>query len=108
MSFKVSDKNLLKRYLKIWKKISSLARKNFDNETVCCDMDKYIKTKIKPYGGNVTKSLQDKKIPEENTSCKCFSLIMLNSVIKVNTNYYPQTLLEKCKYSWKSVDVVLC
>ena len=58
-------------------------------------MDKYIKTKIKPYGGNVTKSLQDKKIPEENTSCKCFSLIMLNSVIKVNTNYLPSNTLGK-------------
>ena len=28
----------------------------------------------------------------------CLSLIMLDSVIRVNKKYYPQTLLEDCKY----------
>ena len=45
-------------------------------------------------GDNVNTNIQDKKVPKENTSCKCLSLIMLDSVIKVNKNYYPQTLLE--------------
>ena len=40
-------------------------------------------------------------MPKENTSCKCFSLIMLDSVIKANKKYYPQTLLEECKYEVK-------
>ena len=40
-------------------------------------------------------------MPKENTSCKCFSLIMLDSVIKANKKYYPQTLLEECKYEIK-------
>ena len=35
-----------------------------------------------------------KSLPKENTSYKCFSLIMLDSVIRVNKKYYPQTLLE--------------
>ena len=30
--------------------------------------------------------------------CKCLSIIMLDSVIKANKKYYPQTLLEECKY----------
>ena len=29
---------------------------------------------------------------------KCLSLIVLDSVIRVNKKYYPQTLLEECKY----------
>ena len=29
---------------------------------------------------------------------KCLSIIMLDSVIKANKKYYPQTLLEECKY----------
>ena len=29
------------------------------------------------------------------------SLIILNSAIRVNKKYYPQTLLEKCKYKIK-------
>ena len=39
-----------------------------------------------------------KKIPKDNTSCKCLSLIMLDSVIKLNKNYYPQIFLEECEY----------
>ena len=38
-------------------------------------------------------------MPNENTSYKCLSLIMLDSVIRVNKKYYPQTLLEECKYA---------
>ena len=42
-----------------------------------------------------------KKIPKEQTICKYLSLIMLNSIIRVNKKYYPQTLLEECKYRIK-------
>ena len=44
---------------------------------------------------------QGKKIPKENASFKCFSLIMLGSVTRANEKYYPQTLLEECKYEIK-------
>ena len=40
-------------------------------------------------------------MPKENTSGKCLSLIMLDSVIRVNKKYYPETLLEECKYEMK-------
>ena len=43
-------------------------------------------------------NFQSKKVPKENASYKCLSLIMLDSVIRVNKRYYPQTLLEECKY----------
>ena len=35
---------------------------------------------------------------KEKVPCKCLSIIMLDSVIKANKKYYPQTLLEDCKY----------
>ena len=42
---------------------------------------------------------------EKNTKriciIKCLLLIMVDSVIKVNKKYYPQTLLEKCEYEIK-------
>ena len=50
MSFKVSDKKLLKNYTKIWGGVSSLICKEFGSEFVYGDGDKYIKTKIKLYG----------------------------------------------------------
>ena len=73
----------------------------FDSELVYGDSDKYIKTKIKSYGDKVNINFQGNKIPNENASHKCLSLIMLDSVIRVNKKYYPQTFLEKCKYRIK-------
>ena len=72
-----------------------------DSEPVYSDNDKYIKTKIKIYGGYVNSNFHGKKMPKENTSGKCLSLIMLDSVIRVNKKYYPETLLEECKYEMK-------
>ena len=50
------------------------------------------------YGFRVNTNFQGKKMPKENASYKCMSLIMLDSVIRVIKKYYPQTLLEECKY----------
>ena len=36
-------------------------------------------------------------MPKEKAPCKCLSITMLDSVIKANKKYYPQTLLEECK-----------
>ena len=49
MSCKVNGNNLLKKYAKIWKKVSSLMHIVFDSEPVYGDNDKYIKTKIKTF-----------------------------------------------------------
>ena len=96
ISFKVSHNKLLKKYNKIWEKVGNLL--NIEFEPVYGDVDKYIKTKIKMYGDRVYTNFQGKKVPKENASYKCLSSIMLDSVIRVNRKYYPQTLLEECKY----------
>ena len=98
MSFKISDNKLLKRYNKRWKKISNLLNIEFDSKPVYDGNDRYIKTKIKMYEDTVNTDFQDKEVPKENASYKCLSLIMLDSVIRVNKKCYPQTLLEECKY----------
>ena len=79
MSFKISDKKLPKNYTKIWEKISSLIGKEFDSEHVYGDNDKYIETNAKSYGDKINTNFQGKKIPKKNLSCKCLSLIMLDS-----------------------------
>ena len=38
----------------------------FESEPVVGDNDKYIKTKIKLYGGKINTNFQDKQIPKEN------------------------------------------
>ena len=79
-------------------KISNLMNIEFDSEPVYSDNDKYIKTKIKMYEDRVNTNFQGKKVPKENASYQCLSLIVLDSVIRVNKKYYPQKLLEECKY----------
>ena len=75
----------------------------FDSKPVYGDDDRYIKTKIKIYGASVNKNFQDKKMPKEKPPCNCLSIIMLDSVIKAKKKYYPQTLLEECKYEQKRI-----
>ena len=45
ISFKVSDNKLLKKYNKIWEKISNLMNTEFDSEPVYGDNDKIHKGK---------------------------------------------------------------
>ena len=103
MPFKISDKQLLKKYNQIWKRVEKLLKIEFDSEPVYGDNDKYIKTKIKIYAVSMITNFQSKKIPKEKVPCKCLSLIMLDSVIKTKKKYYPQTLLEECKYQPEKV-----
>ena len=98
MSFKVGDNNLLKKYNKIWGKIGNPLNKDFDSEPVYGDNDKYIKAKIKMYEDRVNKNFQGKRVPKENATYKCLSLIMLDPVVGIDKKYYPQILLEECKY----------
>ena len=70
MSFKISDKKLLKKYNQIWKIVEKVLTIEFDSKAVYGDDDKYIKTKIKIYGGSVNKNFQDKKMPKGKAPCK--------------------------------------
>ena len=101
MSFKMTHNKLLKKYNKIWEIVSNSLSTKFDSEPVYGDNDKYIKTKRKSYGDKINTNVQGKKIPKENASYKCLSLIMLDSVIRANKRYYSQTFLEECKYQIK-------
>ena len=100
ISFFADDKHFLKEYTKVWEKIKDLIGKKFDAEPVYSD--KYIKTKIKSYNNDIRTNIHGEgnsgKVPKENCSYKCLSLISLNSVIQMGKKYYPQTLLEECKY----------
>ena len=92
MSFKINDKQLLKNYNQIWKRVEKLLKIEFDSEPVYGDNCKYIKIKI--YAGSMITNSQDKKISKGKKPWKCLSIIMLDSVIKVKKKYYPHTLLE--------------
>ena len=60
MSFKAIDNKLLKKYTKIWERVSSLMKIKFHRESVYGDNGKYIKTKLKLYGDEVDTNFQGK------------------------------------------------
>ena len=103
MSFKITDKQLLKKYNQIWKWIEKLLKIEFNSEPVYGDNDKYIKTNIKIYAGSMITNFKSKKMPKEKVLCKCLSIVMLDSVIKAKKKYVPQTLLEECKYEQENI-----
>ena len=74
-------------------KIEELMKINFESNLVYGDDVKYIKTKINIYVGSVITNFHNKKVPKEKAPCKCLSIIIIDSVIKANKKYYPQTLL---------------
>ena len=99
MSLIVKDKQLFKNYNKIWEKIESLMRKKFDSKPFYGNDDNnYIKTKIKTFKDSIITNFHNKKVPEEKIPYKCLLIIALDSVIKTDNKYYPQTFLEECIY----------
>ena len=98
MSFRVNNKQLLKSYTKTWEKVKSLLNIDFESKPVYGDDDKYTKAKTKIYANSIITNFYNKKIPKEKAPCKCLSIITIDSVIKSNKKYYPQTFLEECKY----------
>ena len=44
------------------------------------------------------RNFHNKKMSKEKVPCKCLLRIMLDSVVKADGKYYPQTFLEECKY----------
>ena len=75
--------------------MSSLKNIKFDSEPVYGDNDKCIKIKIKLYGDKINKNFRGKKVPKENASYKCLSLIMSLMIIRVKKSI---TL----KHYWKN------
>ena len=92
-------KQLFKNYNKILEKIKGLIGKNFDSKPFYSNDDnKYIKTKLKTFKDSIITNFHNKKVPEEKVPYKCLSIISLDSVIKSNNKYYPQTYLDECIY----------
>ena len=60
-----------------------------------------MKTKIKSHD-EVT-GFYDKAIPKVYSNHTCLAVIVLNSVLKKDENYYPQVFLKDCKYIERKV-----
>ena len=94
--FVIKDDELLKKYNKIWEKVKNSLKKEFDSEPVYNET--YLKAKIKSYNGKINANFYNNKIPKEGSQFIFSSVILIDSVFRTGKNYYPQVVLEDCKY----------
>ena len=91
MYFLTEDDDLLKNiYNAIWDKVSADVKK-IDSEPVY--NIKFLKTKIKSHGNEVT-DCYDKKFAKVDP---CSAVISLDSTLKKDDNYCPQVFLKECQ-----------
>ena len=76
--------------------MSNGIKKRFDSEPVY--IKKYLKIKLKFYSRKINTNFQNSKIPKKGSQCIFLSVILINSLFKIDKNYYPQVYLEECKY----------
>ena len=77
----------------------------FDSKLAYGDNHKCMKTKIEISDGSLNINFQGKGAPKENAPYKSLLFIMLDSVVKTKKKYYPQTLLEECKYEPNKIKI---
>ena len=100
MSFLIKYDELLKKYNKTWKKA-----KQFDSDPVY--NKKYLKAIKLSYNGKINTNFHHNKLPKEGSQCICLSVILINSVLRTGSNYYPQVFLEECKCVVKEKKVLV-
>ena len=96
--------NFYKNIVNFGKKLKVVSKKKkkkkeFDSETGY--NEKYLKAKIKSYKRKISTSFHNNKIPEEGYQFIYLSVSLIDSVFRTNKTYYPQVVLDKCKYAIK-------
>ena len=54
--------------------------------------EEYLKIKIKSYDAKINTNFYGNKIPKEGVYCACVSIILLESLFKIDKHYYIQKL----------------
>ena len=80
MSFKTTDKQLLKKYNQIWKRVEKLLKIEFDSKPFYGDNNKYIKAQIKIYGDSVIHKFSTKK--KNNAKRKRTMQVFINNSVR--------------------------
>ena len=76
--------------------MSKSIKKEFDSESIY--IKKYLRIQIKSYSRKISTNFQNNKVAKEGSQCIFQSVIMIDSVFKIDKSHYPQVYLEECKY----------
>ena len=104
MYFLIENDDLIEKYNTIWDKFSADIKKEFDSDPGYSK--NYLKTKIKSYGDEVT-YLYEKEIPKVDSNHTCLAVIILDSALNKDENYYLQVFLKEFKYIKNWLDILL-
>ena len=103
MSFMVKDDNVLDKFNNIWDKIKEKLSIKFHSMPVC---DKtHMKAKVREFDGKIKANFLGDGVPKENMHYACITCIIIDSVMKMDKNNYPQVYLEECKYRVKNIQM---
>ena len=99
MSFLIKDDEVGEKYEQIWDVIKNKLKIKFHSEPVY--EYKYLKLKVREYGGVIKTNFLGNVIPKENMHYTCIACITIDSVMKMDKKYFLQVYLEECKHKIK-------
>ena len=102
MSFLTDDESVYLKYSKILNKIKKLLGVNFRRQPI--HDDKYIKTKVKSFGGTINTVFSNNKVPKAKNDYIFIAAVCV--VLKTEGKNHPQVYLEQCKYKEKQKELV--
>ena len=79
MNFLIKDDELLKKYNDTWNKVSNSIKKEHHCESIF--NKKFLKIEISSYGDEAT-DFHTREIPEAGSNYICWSVILIDSVLK--------------------------
>ena len=103
MSFLIKDDEVLEKYEQIWDLFKNKLKIKFHSKPAYDE--KYLKTKVKEYDGEIKTSFLGNGIPKENMHYTCIACITIDSVMRMDKKYFPQVYLEECKYKIKKIQM---
>ena len=104
MSFKIEEDWVYLKYNEIWNKIRELLFNIKLSSDVIYD-DQCVKTKVKTFSEVIKTLFDGGEIPRERIDYLYTPCISIDSVLKIDKEYYGQFYLEQCKYKVKKREI---
>ena len=102
INFLIKYAEVLRKYTNNWIKVSNSIKKDFNCEPVYIKI--FLETKLRTYVDEAT-DFHSRKIPQAGSIYSCWLVIIIDSVLNKDKNYYLQVFLKECKYIKKVISL---
>ena len=80
--FLIKNSEVWEKYEEIWNVIKNKLNIKFHSQPIY--ENKYLKTKVREFDGNIKTNFLGNNVPKENTYYTCIACITIDSVMKIN------------------------